>query len=761
MKIFKRLLVPFIMLAVIAACSAVSAGAVTGAKALTTAAVNIRKGPSSANGVVEAVKKDTTLTVLSPRKANKTWYKVMLKSGSTGYVHSDYIKFKKNQLLVPETGTGYSGYTVTFKNYINTTKKIIKWSSADESIAGVDENGKVSCHKTGTVKITAKAGDKSSSCTLKIKAAEVTFEKNSYSMYTDDTLTVTANCKKKVEYKSSDKKIAEVNSSGAVTAKKEGTVTITAHSKSGLSASYTLTIKKRVITLSLSDSAVYTGCRVRAVAKGGKGYTYKSSNTKIATVSSSGIITTKSAGKTKITADYNGIKASQVLKVKDGKSVNISLDDDSVKKGMTLVIKSTTAGVKWKSTDTSVATVENGYVLAKKKGTVIIRACISGGANDCIVKVKDAEPVKFVYTSENSALLNKEVKFYAITDDIRTDVKFSITSAEGKKHWLYYPTKAQEGTGFLWKSAMSFTEPGFYQIEAYSKTASDKEWKTCDGGKGTFFVNKNTSRTACYKGERLVTTKVLKHIATYEGYVPKVEEDPLVANSPTVGYGRVVYSGTTFYNNLTKNEAFAYLVNTLNESAYTTRINAVLKEYKIKFNQNHFDALVDLSYNLGAYAITNHDELIGSLTNTYGKDSYKNTGYISKPSVVLRKSADASSKKLASIPAGTIVKLSSKKYNDTWYKAKISDGTKGYIKTNQVTKRSADTETRNLKNVPVSTYAVNFLKYHHASGVCYKGLLYRRVDELEIFFFNDYENDGKKNKYEISFICPKNPDFRL
>lgn len=761
MKRFRRILLTAVIITVIALGSAVTAGAVSGAKAVTTAPVNIRKGPSSAKGVVASLKKGTAITVLSPRKSNTNWYKVQIKSGSQGYVHSDYIKFKSNQLLIPESGTGYAGYTLTVKNIINTTKKDIKWTSSDKALAEVNEKGKITCHKTGSVKITAKAGTKSSACTINIKNAEVKFPAESYTMYNDDTLTVKAECKKSVTYKSSDTKIAEVSSEGVVTPKKDGTVKITATSKSGLSASYTLTIKERVITLKLSDRAVYTGCRARAIAKGGKSYTYKSSKTKVATISSSGIITAKAAGSTKITVASGTAKASATLKVKSGKSVNISLNSDSVKKGMTLVIKSTTSGVKWKSTDTSIATVENGYVLAKKKGTVIIRACISGGANDCVVKVKEAEPVRFVYTSENSALQEQEIKFYAITDNTRTNVRFKITSPDGKAHWLYYPAKSKDGDGYLWTASRAFTDAGFYKLEASSHTSADKTWKTCEGGEGIFYVSKYKNRTTCHKGERLVTTKVLKHIANYEGYVPKVEEDPLVANSPTVGYGRVVYSGTTFYNNLTKNEAFAYLVNTLNESAYTTRINAVLKDKKISFNQNHFDALVDFSYNLGAYAITNHSELINSLTSTYGKASYKNTGYINKPSVVLRKKADASAAKVTTAKAATYVKISSKKYNESWYKIKLPDGTKGYIKTNQVTKRSTDTSVRCLKNLPISTYAVNFLKYHHASGICYKGLLYRRLDELEIFFFNEYDNDAKKNEYGISFTCPKNSGFHL
>ena len=36
-----------------------------------------------------------------------------------------------------------------------------------------------------------------------------------------------------------------------------------------------------------------------------------------------------------------------------------------------------------------------------------------------------------------------------------------------------------------------------------------------------------------------------------------------------------------------------------------------------------------------------------------------------------------------------------------------------------------------------------FLQYHHAAGSCYWGLLYRRIDEMEIFFYGDYARDGQ------------------
>lgn len=762
MKSIKRTTLIIFLVFLIAFGAFASAGAVSGASAsVKSATLNIRKKPSTSAKVVTTLKKKKTLTILSPKKYKTHWYKVQLKSGKKGYAHKSYLKIKKNQLLVPETDTAYKGYSHKIGNIINTTGKTVKWTSSNKAVANADSNGEINCLKNGTVKLTAKAGAKTSTCSLTVKTAEVKFSKNSYTVYTDASSTIKANCPKSVTYKSSDTSVAEVEeSSGKVIPKKEGTAKITAKSKSGSSDSYTLTVKKRDISVKISDTAIYKGCRARITASGGGDVTYKSSNKKVATVNSAGIITGVGKGSAKITASNGSASDSKTIKVKKGSAVNISLDSDWVRKNMTLLIKSKTSGVKWKSTDTSIATVKNGYVLGKKQGTVIIRAYTSKGANDCVVKVKAAEPVRFVYTSQNSALLNHTIKLYALTDKTRTDVKFKITDPDEKSYWVTNPKRSTDESRYLWTAEKKFTKTGFYKIVGYAHTASNKDWKTTSSGEGKFFVTKTESFTSCYKGSRLITTKVLNHIAEYEGYASKVYDDPLVADTPTVGYGRVVYSGSRFYNGLTKKEAFAYLVNDINNSAYTTRINNILKDNKIKFNQNHFDALVDFSYNLGVYCITNNSELINTLTQTYGKASYKNTGYINKPTAALRKSSSASSKNLKSIKAGTIVTLvSTKVYDSSWYHIKLSNGTKGYIKTNQITRRSSDTSVRNLKNVAVKTYAKRFLKYHHASGVCYRGLLFRRLDELEIFFFNEYDNDGRNNSYGISFTCPYNKSF--
>ncbi len=753
--------------AVIAAAVAVAAISVFSASAanakpaayIKASQVNIRSGAGTNYSVIANVGKKTNVTLLSGKLYNGKWYNVKLKNGKKGYVTGEYLKIKKNQLYIGNSTTGYAGYTKKIANVVNTTGKKVKWTSSNKKVAAVDQSGKITCLKKGTSIIKLTAGKKKCTFTLTVSNAEVTLDRTSAEIFSDDTLTLKASCPKSVTFSSSDNNIATVSDSGVVTPKATGTVKITAKSKSG-SASCNVTINKRVITLTADRSAIFTNGAAKLTASGGKyRYTYKSSDEKILTVDEKGYVRGVSAGKAKVICTSGDLSKSKTFTVKKGDSINLSSTEGTVKKGMTLYVKSTTKDVKWKSSDESVATVDGGFVYGAKKGTAIITAYTSDGEKSCIVTVEAAEPVRFVYTSENSALLGDSVTFYAITDTSRTDVRFKLTDADGRISWLENPAKTKTDGRYIWSKSKKLNTAGVYTIIAYSHTKSNSEWKTSNGGSATTFVNSSDSRTAVSSGERRVTTNQINNIASFEGFLSTVTPDKLVADTPTVGYGRVVYAGSTFYNGMTRDEAYAYLVKTVNDSGYTSNVNKILRDNKIKFNQNHFDALVDFSYNLGAYAITNHEELIGTLQDSYGKSEYKKKAFTNVKAAELRKSADSSASVIKTLKPATEVTLGKK--TNGYYKVTLDDETVGYVKSGQLTGRNADTSVRSLKNVKLKDFSKNFLAYHHASGNCYMGLLYRRVDEVETFFFGDYSANGKQNEYGLKYTCPNNSKIKI
>ena len=122
------------------------------------------------------------------------------------------------------------------------------------------------------------------------------------------TIAPTDAASKSVTWSSSNTKVATVSSSGKVTAVGVGTAKITAKAKDGSNKSATCTVTV-IPTLSINKerntlNKIGETYKLQASvdANSAASFTWKSSNTKVATVNSSGLVTAKSGGFTRITA---------------------------------------------------------------------------------------------------------------------------------------------------------------------------------------------------------------------------------------------------------------------------------------------------------------------------------------------------------------------------------------------------------------------------------------------------------------------------
>ena len=198
------------------------------------------------------------------------------------------------------------------------------------------------------------------------------------------TLKVTGTSKK-VTWSTSNNKVATVKN-GVVTTKKAGSAVITA--KVGKTK---YTCKVAVLNCKINSTNV--------VMTNGKSYTlkvsgtsskakYKSSNTKVATVhSKTGKITAKKNGTSVITVTVGKSSFAVPVKVE---TPTINKSKLTLDKGKTYTLKvNSTRPVKWKSSNTSVATVNSsGKVTAKKKGSAVITATLNDRTLSCTVKVQ-------------------------------------------------------------------------------------------------------------------------------------------------------------------------------------------------------------------------------------------------------------------------------------------------------------------------------------------------------------------------------------
>ena len=384
----------------------------------------------NANGVV-TTKKAGKVTITATSNGDKT------KFGS--------IEITVSAATVPVTSVTVAGdaaMTVDGEQTLTATvapatatDKTVTWKSSDATVATVDANGKVVAKKAGEVTITATAGGVSG--TLKITVSDkaptvipvqsVTVTgKQELVEGASTTLTATVApadaTDKTVTWKSSDESVATVDKDGVVTAKKAGTVTITA-TAGGVSGTLHITVTaKPVETVPVTSvevtveagTTVSVGKTLQATAtvKPGnatnKTVTWKSSDESIATVDANGVITAKKAGKVVITAtSTDGTDKSGSVEITVVDETKPTPDHKSVK-------------------------ADTGDVTAGKTGTVTEPKDVAGWKSRSIIKQGKLGKAEIadgtlVYAAGDKTGDDSFVVQYTMADGTVIDVTYSVT----------------------------------------------------------------------------------------------------------------------------------------------------------------------------------------------------------------------------------------------------------------------------------------------------------------------------------------------
>ena len=164
--------------------------------------------------------------------------------------------------------------------------------------------------------------------TVEAAAKKVSLKAANKKVYAGRIVKINAKATKgaKLSYKTSNKKIATVNSRGVVTGKKAGTVKITITAKKSkyktVKKNITVKVVKQNQKITAANQILTLGQRKNLSAKAKTSLTYKSSNPKIVTVDKKGNMKALKAGSVKITvyAKTSGVynKASKTVTVKVG-----------------------------------------------------------------------------------------------------------------------------------------------------------------------------------------------------------------------------------------------------------------------------------------------------------------------------------------------------------------------------------------------------------------------------------------------------------
>ena len=261
---------------------------------------------SVVDGKVTAVKAGTTTITVTTEDGNKTATCDITVNAKVYPVTSVSLNKTSASLTEGETIT----LTATV-NPDNATNKNVSWKSSNTSVASVVD-GKVTAVKAGTttITVTTEDGNKTATCDITVNAkvypvTSVSLNKTSASLTEGETITLTATVNpdnatnKNVSWKSSNTSVASVVD-GKVTAVKAGTTTITVTTEDGnKTATCDITVNAKVypvtsVSLNKTSAEVVVGNKLTLVATvkpsnaQNKNVSWKSSNTSVATVSSTG-----------------------------------------------------------------------------------------------------------------------------------------------------------------------------------------------------------------------------------------------------------------------------------------------------------------------------------------------------------------------------------------------------------------------------------------------------------------------------------------
>ena len=402
---------------------------------------------TSSNPDVATVAEDGTVTAIAP--GNTTITATSNDGGKTASCEVSVAKriiHVESVTLSGETSVT-AGDTVTFTYTItpsDATVQDVKWSSSDESVIKVDADGTAVVLKNGVATITVTTVDGEKTASAKILASPLLVSSLSLDV---TSLTLAAGeegklvatvapenaTNKELSWKSLTTSVATVDAEGNVKAVKPGTakirVSTTDGSKLNAECEVTVTKAKVAVTgVSLDNTLLLISvgesrklsATVKPSGATNKEVSWTSNNESVATVDSNGNVKGLKEGSATITVTTKDGSKTATCKVTVSKPVStiavtgVSLNKTSLSltvgesQSLSATVSPSNASdksVSWKSSDTSVATVDgSGNVKAVKAGTATITVTTKDGSKTatCKVTVTAAAPTVSIVLDQTS-----------------------------------------------------------------------------------------------------------------------------------------------------------------------------------------------------------------------------------------------------------------------------------------------------------------------------------------------------------------------
>ena len=296
----------------------------------------------------------------------------------------------------------------------------VAFASADESVAAVNSAGRVTAMGYGKtqIRLTARDGAKAAvqvevagapASSLALNATSLAMEKGQVTglkAVFDDAAEDT-----RVEWRSADERVAQVDAVGRVTAVGGGVTRVTAVTPGGLSASADVSVhvSGTAVHITPEDVTVGNGAQLRMDTYYLPEDTtdeidrWSSSDRGILRVSNDGTMTAIGEGVAVLSVfSKEGLSGSTVIKVeKAADEFAVSPAAATIERGATLALEprflnaqgqvdeqSSAHYVTWASSDPEIATVENGVVTALRSGETRITAAADGKTAACNLRVQ-------------------------------------------------------------------------------------------------------------------------------------------------------------------------------------------------------------------------------------------------------------------------------------------------------------------------------------------------------------------------------------
>ena len=235
---------------------------------------------------------------------------------------------------------------------------------------------------------------------------------------------------------------------------------------------------------------------------------WKSSNTSVATVDGSGLVTAVKAGTATITATWKGFKRTCEVTVKE-KKLTLNKETATVYTGKTCRLEALTeptAKVTWKSSDTSVATVEKGTVTGVKAGTATITAKANGITRKCKITVKN--PSLEISKTELTVYTVKSETLTATAKPAETVTWKSSNPAIAKVSKNGQVTGVKEGKAIIRATANGLTRECKVTVKKPTLSLNKETMELYTGKTGTVTATVTPSTTVSWKSSNTAIATV-------------------------------------------------------------------------------------------------------------------------------------------------------------------------------------------------------------------------------------------------------------